>query len=527
VKPALKSGLVEVIVLAAAAALLAAGSGFYAWRSLGQLCPTLDDTFIHLRFAWNLAHGHGFAFNPGEPLPGTTSPVWVLLLTPLALLGKPGLVSAAIVLSGLSFVATVLLTRRLALRLGLGRTLGLAAAGAVLLNGRLLFAGLSGMETDLFAALALALVARRLRPTAPEPMGPLEGALFGIAAMTRPEGYLLFLLVLGHHLLARRQAGERFRFPLAAVLAFAAVVLPYMIFSLATIHHPLPSTYVAKQADLVRDRLRYLGWTVRYLWLDNPVGALLVAVGIARALALAARRRLAYLASAEGLVAAWPLGYLIASAALTPMPFHFLRYQLPVLPFFLLLAALAVKDAAEGLAAAAARRGLTRLATTRTLAAALAALWLLPGAALLYRWPPVIRLAAKNILELHVATGRWLGRASEPGDAIATMDIGAIGFYSDRKILDLVGLVTPEIVPRVRGKGVTRARSQAVLSFLEEKRPQYLAVFPERYPGLADDRQLFQPLFQLTLPDNQISSNNWMVVYRCRFAPSPKAAPGR
>src|SRR5437868_6061423 len=47
----------------------------------------VDDTYIHFRFAQNLASGHGFAFNPGQSLPGSTSPLWVVLL---ALAGRCG-----------------------------------------------------------------------------------------------------------------------------------------------------------------------------------------------------------------------------------------------------------------------------------------------------------------------------------------------------------------------------------------------------------------------------------------------------
>ena len=40
----------------------------------------LDDSWIHLHFARNLAEGAGFAYNPGVPVAGSTAPLWTLLL---------------------------------------------------------------------------------------------------------------------------------------------------------------------------------------------------------------------------------------------------------------------------------------------------------------------------------------------------------------------------------------------------------------------------------------------------------------
>src|SRR3954470_16170863 len=48
----------------------------------------LDDFFITYRYAWNLAAGHGFTFNPGERVFGTTEPGLGLLLAGLTLLTR-------------------------------------------------------------------------------------------------------------------------------------------------------------------------------------------------------------------------------------------------------------------------------------------------------------------------------------------------------------------------------------------------------------------------------------------------------
>jgi hypothetical protein len=49
-----------------------------------------DDTYITFRYSLNLASGHGFVYNLGEHVLGTTTPLWTLVLArALAVLGAP------------------------------------------------------------------------------------------------------------------------------------------------------------------------------------------------------------------------------------------------------------------------------------------------------------------------------------------------------------------------------------------------------------------------------------------------------
>jgi hypothetical protein len=45
--------------------------------------------------------------------------------------------------------------------------------------------------------------------------------------------------------------------------------------------------------------------------------------------------------------------------------------------------------------------------------------------------------------------GRWLERNTPPDAVVATPDIGAIGYYSRRRVVDLAGLITPAMVPHL------------------------------------------------------------------------------
>src|SRR5436853_3847004 len=67
----------------------------------------LDDVWIHFRFAENFAHGHFYQFNIGEPTPGTTSPIWVIILS-IPFLFSDGLaLPFALFISSIFFLLTL------------------------------------------------------------------------------------------------------------------------------------------------------------------------------------------------------------------------------------------------------------------------------------------------------------------------------------------------------------------------------------------------------------------------------------
>ncbi|MBX3060717.1 MAG: hypothetical protein KF770_30020, partial [Anaerolineae bacterium] len=126
----------------------------------GQLGAPLDDAWIHMQFARNLSQGHGFSYNPGEPQPGSTAPLWTLLLAGVGLLTVEAyhfLVTALILSAGFMLLA-VWLAYGFTRWAGGNQWIALIAALGALLAGRFVWAGLAGMETTAFAALSLAAI---------------------------------------------------------------------------------------------------------------------------------------------------------------------------------------------------------------------------------------------------------------------------------------------------------------------------------------------------------------------------------
>ena len=500
-----------VLVAAGALALLVVGGQERA--RLGRLVPPLDDTYIHLRLAYNLAIGRGPVFNPGEVLPVSTSPLWVALLVPAGWLGRDAMVPASVLLSALSALLLLPLIRRLGLAAGLSPPLAVLAAALGFSNGRIFYSALSGMETDLFAAACAAAMLLYLRR---DRLDEATGLTFGLATLVRPEGHLLFAVVLVHQALRRLRdvrPGLRQLLPVRTVLGYALAVSPFILFCLATTGSPFPTTFGAKHGVFGAYRAMYLDFSVLYFRLENPVAAVMLPLAVIWLGASVIRKRMVFLASPAALVAGWPLIYLAAAYAIEPMPFQFCRYQIPLLPWFPLLAVLAAGDVYERLIARFRPRRSVALGVLAVIIAALS----LPQLANTVRWREVLIESARNQQEMHDTVGRWLGDNTAPGETIATMDVGAIGFYSDRRIIDLLGILTPEVMPYIRGQGLTLERSRRLLEFLRLRRPDYLVLFPTAFPGLAADPAVFRPIYEASVRGRRMATAPVMVVYKCEW----------
>jgi hypothetical protein len=76
-----------------------------------------------------------------------------------------------------------------------------------------------------------------------------------------------------------------------------------------------------------------------------------------------------------------------------------------------------------------------------------------------------------------VAAARWVASNTPPDALIAAHDIGALGYFAQRNLLDLAGLVSPQVIPFIRDE-------PRLAEFLDARRAEYLVTFPNWYPQL-------------------------------------------
>ena len=83
------------------------------------------------------------------------------------------------------------------------------------------------------------------------------------------------------------------------------------------------------------------------------------------------------------------------------------------------------------------------------------------GARRLSDWAQMLGNNTREIEEIDVALGHWLAANTPPDSLIALDDIGAITYISGRRILDMNGLVSPEVWPALAVEEGLTARSGA------------------------------------------------------------------
>jgi hypothetical protein len=86
-----------------------------------------------------------------------------------------------------------------------------------------------------------------------------------------------------------------------------------------------------------------------------------------------------------------------------------------------------------------------------------------------------------------VAVAKWIETETPPGAIIAAHDIGALGYFAHRPLLDLAGLISPEVIPFIRDEA-------RLLDWLQQRGARYLVTFPGWYPQLVR-APILTPLF--------------------------------
>jgi hypothetical protein len=514
----------------AVVALVGLSAALYlGWTAVsGRLGFPLDDGWIHQTYARNLAHTGQLAYVPGQPSAGSTSPLWTILLSAGYLLPLDYRLWTYF-LGAVCLALTALTAFRLASRLFPDQPWAAPLTGLLCaLEWHLAWAAFSGMETILFTWLALLLLechaASRLTFHASSStfhasrFMPL-GLIAGLLTLTRPEGVLLAGLV-GLALLWQAWCKARWQGILAVIvygLAFAIVISPWLAFNLRVSGQPLPNTFYAKQAEY-RALLSLPIWNrlVRIL-LPTLTGAqfLLIPGFLWAALCPhpSTPPRTTHHVSpftfhlsrptSNILPFLWWLLTLLVYALRLPVDYQHGRYLTPTIPVLILYGAggtlrLLRPDSA---------RLWVRVASRSLLLATLVLL--------LAFWVLGARAYADDTGFIEgemVAVARWLNANTAPDALIAVHDIGAVGYFTQRPLLDLAGLITPQVVPFI-------ADDARLLEFMAGRGADYVVFFPdwsEPYRRMAADPRL-RPVYRTGYAWTRSQGHENMVVFKAEW----------
>jgi hypothetical protein len=381
---------------------------------------TWEDSLITLRYAENIAHGHGFVYNPAAHVLGTTTPLYTLLLALAAslhlnpvLLGK----TCNILADG----ALCLVVYRWLCVVG-QETAGRLAAFWVAADPLQIRWSISGMESSLVALCGawvwLAYAQRRYWTAY---------ATLAVLFLLRWDSVLLLAVLTGAFVWRER------RLPLRELGLFLLLIAPWLLFATWYFGRPIPVTGMSKMI--------VYGWRANGLLLPQLGRLLFLFFGPPYLpLTLAAlvgvyvvwRERWTVLLPPIGWFALYWTAFLLSKVLLFPW------YVLPPRPVLTLCAAI-------GCVTLARRIGRRWSPVARRVALGVAAALILR----FVTWPVVAGCRSTQAVEDHlrIPIGLWLRAHSQPTDRIMLEPIGFIGYYAQRPVVDVVGLVTPEVLP--------------------------------------------------------------------------------
>ncbi len=403
-----------------------------------------DDAYITFRFARNLAAGLGFTFNPPDRVLGTSTPLFTAIMALPALAGvAPAWI--ALTIATVADLVTIACGVWLLERHG-WRVAALLYAAAIAGWPSYLTSTVSGMETSLYIALLsivwVALAWERYSVVA---------VAAGLATLCRPDG-VIAAAVCGASILARAP-----RAMVRWIAIVAAVLTPWLLFSAMYFHTLVPASVTAK----AHHRLAAVESSnvLAGHFGSGAYGAIDV-FAIAGAVVLLRRTGRSF-----GAPLAWLLIY-VTAFAITGAFSHFPWYFTPILPIYFACAAAGVEWA--GVTAIGAPR-LSRIAVPLALVgAAVLASRLPPHRAQLDRW-----MQGRERLYERVARERL----ADPACTLAATEVGAFGYFFEGRILDLVGLVSPEVIGR------------PVVEVLSNQRPCWVATYSDHIdPAVLVDR---------------------------------------
>jgi hypothetical protein len=449
----------------------------------------LDDSWIHQTFARNLALHGEWSFIPGHPSGGSTAPLWTALLSFGFLLHLSPFIwtffLGGMLLFSLASYAEVSMRVLVPEYHGVIPWVGLLVA----FEWHLVWASVSGMETILHALIAFILLMLLIKKTF---HWLLLGALAGISVWVRPDGITFLGPIIFVILLSLPDWKTRLRVLSSTAFGFAIFFLPYLVFNLVVGGTVFPTTFYAKQAE-------YSNWQVSLILQRIGEGALQIFTGpgivlfpgtLITAWWAISKRQWGYIAAVL-----WIVGYMGIYLFRLPAYQHG-RYLMPVMPIYFFIGLYGYFLSFLNLTAQKRALGLIKAAWGSAIAIICGAFWFLG----MQSYTQDVRYIESEMVD----TAKWVATHIPRNALVATHDVGALGYFGDHGLVDMAGLISPEVIPFLRNDA-------ALADYLDSKGVTYLVTFPDFYPSLTSG---LQPVFSTGAPFAPAQGGTNMVVYR-------------
>jgi hypothetical protein len=427
----------------------------------------LDDSWIHQTYARNLAQYGEWSFRPGVTSAGSTSPLWSVLLSIGFLLGLAPYIWTFFLGALIVFCLGTICEWTVRNLIPSYRPQLPWVAFFMVFEWHLSWAAMSGMETLLHGLIVTTVLILLMTNTH---RYLTLGLLTGLATWVRPDGLTLIGPVFMVILFSEKDKESRLKAAGRYLIGFGSLFIPYLLFNLYIGGTPMPNTFYAKQAE-------YAAWQSKSIFsrLGQMSLQLLAGPGIAVLPGVIIWIYLAIKGKLWGSLSAilWCLGYFLLYMLRLPVYQHG-RYIMPAMPIFFLFGLLALFNFDHS-------RTFGRyqwIAQT---------FWQVSSVALLVAFIFIGSNAyARDVALIEsemVVTAKWVSENLPPDSILAVHDIGALGYFDHHELIDLAGLISPEVIPFIKDEA-------RINRYLDEKGANYLIAFPDFYPLLTQNAQI-------------------------------------
>jgi hypothetical protein len=428
----------------------------------------LDDAWIHQTYARNFVENFRWEYNSGQISGGSTSPLWTILLMP-GYLFKGNFFYfwtfflGFVLLTGSAYLFEAICSKLIDLPHRIP-WFGLL----LILEWHIFWAANSGMETILFIFLVLLAVYWVIKN---EHYSLRFNILLGVLLWVRPDALTFFAVPLFIFFIEKITLRPSFaKIVPAGIVLFISVFL-YAGFNKLVAGSFFPNTFYAKQAEY--SILYELPLAIRVLNLFlipiTGAGALMLPGFFYQAFQIIRKKNWKLLA-----ILLWLLGYVLLFAIRLPVTYQHGRYIIPVIPIYLMFGLLGSLS-------------LGALIRWKQFGSVLKKTWAVSTVLLLLIfWGLGASAFAEDVSIIEsemVDTANWINEHTSTDAVIAAHDIGALGYFADRSILDLAGLISPEVIPFMNNE-------EQLANYLDTKKVDYLMTFPNWYLKFTDGKSI-------------------------------------
>jgi len=453
----------------------------YAFSINRQNGFPIDDPWIHLTFARNIAEFGSYSYFKNEIVTsGSTSPLYTLLLAVGFFITKNEMILSYAL--GILFLVVSVVVYYYYVADNFRKDNWLII-GAVLLFATdkwMNFIAVSGMETTMYIFILVSAAYFYYKRNA---IG--FGVMIGLVMWARPDGIAFFAALIIDYFLfqyfAKSSTDKNNAISAFTKKDFVKIgsifgifTIAYFIFNLKLSGSLLPNTFNAKLAYYspeFRSRASFLQHEVWEYFTDSAYILFIVPFAVSVGKVIFDSSKKCYNRMMLPILFALILIFIYAYKL--PYAHRFGRYLMPIIPFYILLFVYGSREIIRFFY----RTLFKEKSIANGLNVILIAVAIVWTGADFNKKKEQYQDQTHHIAIRQIAAAKWLKENTPPGSVIAVHDVGAIGYYSDRKIIDVAGLINPELIGELMDQDYNKKMAEE----MKKRNVGYTAFLKEWY----------------------------------------------